>query len=494
MLKRSKMAPLTIEVSPNYWITPRVVEAVSEGLKHLPRINEIHLGITNPAPFLKTLFLDIGRSDYYYHTRGEPYILPENFLGGEAPHLTHIDLTRCHLRWDSTLLCNLTFLKVHNSGPPAPTLDQFLSALAGMRCWRSWIWRIPFRQTQTREETKRKSSLPRLRKLHTTCSLSESAIFFEHVHVPSSASLHVVAKCSDLLEIGSDTLELINQVCQKLPVVRDTTARLSNGVPTIKTLLVQSHGIGSGIIVEAWNNIPSSNRSTQFLREPATLPYTLNSLAYAPSSVGWLRLEFTWQNHDVIRQLHNQVVVAICNPLPLTQLRNLHVRNGYHDNVSSPAFAKTFGTLPKVNSLTVEGNSAYEFVDALNQQTGLERASPAPSSSSSTSLGRLWRSRSPQTLLHPLMDCLMQRYELKSEIYKLILERCTHLTGDDVVELEEIVTDVEWDGLEDGYTDTEDEEMDEDEYDDDMDVFGGEAYYGYGGAYSSDEDMMFLGF
>jgi len=533
MIKRSKMAPLTIEVNSNYWLTPRVVDAVGEGLKHLSRINEIHLsasrdnmdkllsGINRPAPFLRTLFLDIGRSDYYYHSRAEPYILPEDFLGGDAARLSHIELSRCHLHWDSSLLRNLTYLKVHNPGPPGPTLDQFVNALAGM----SQLEVLDLENTlpanaDTDSPEKPHVSLPNLRKLRAVGNLIECSILLEHVYIPSSTVIQIIAKCSEPPEIGSVTLGLINQVCQRLPVTRDSanaTARSGTSVPVIKSLLVQSTGMGSGVVVEAWNNVPSSKNKTPCAIIPASheSALTLNSFTSA-TSVGILKLEFTWQN-AVMKQLHNEVVVAICLPLPLTQLRNLHIRNGYHKSVNSPTFAKTFGSLPKVSSLTVEGNSAYEFVDALNQvhygghsssspDAMCMSPSPSPSPARTTVAFPALRTlklleadfdrdrEEANTLLQPLMDCLMYRSELKYEIHKLILERCTHLILAEVDRLEEIVADVEWDSLEYGYSDTEDDDMDED-YDEGMDIIGGgESYYGYGAAYvSSDEDMMFMG-
>ncbi|KAJ3890996.1 hypothetical protein GG344DRAFT_77325 [Lentinula edodes] len=527
MIRRSKMAPLTIEVTSNYWLTPRVVDAVSEGLKHLPRINELHLsasrdnmdkllsGINSPAPFLRTLYLDIGRSDYYYHSRAEPYILPEDFLGGDASRLSHIELTRCHLRWDSSLLRNISFLKVHNPGPPAPTLDQFIGALSGMPQLEILDLENTLPGTSDTEHTEKPGvSLPRLRKLRTVGSLQECAIFLEHVVVPSNATIHIMAKCSDIPDEGSPTIQLIHDVCQRLPVARETaTTSSATNSPLIKSLLVQSMGIGSGLIVEAWNSVAKSRPTTNALTPSREI--SLNPLATAPS-VGWLKLEFTWQS-AVLRQIHNDVVVAICRPLPLAQLRHLHIRNGYQDSVNSPTFARTFGTLPKVNSLTVEGTSTYEFVDALNYHTGSQSATGynglASSSSSNPNPGRPTLAfpalrtlklleadfdrdhEAENTLLEPLMDCLMHRYEHKSEIHKLILERCSHLNSEDVAELEGIVADVDWDHIECGYSDTEDEDMD-DEFDDEMDdVFGGEAYFGYGASYiSSDEDMMFMGF
>ncbi|KAJ3721381.1 hypothetical protein DFJ43DRAFT_1094890 [Lentinula guzmanii] len=526
MIRRSKMAPLAIEVTSDMWLTPRVLDAVSEGLKHLPRINEIRLsasrdnmvklltGINHAAPFLRTLLLDVGRSDYYYPSLSEPYMLPEDFLGGDTSHLSHIELTRCHLPWDSSLLRNITFLKVHNPGPPAPTLDQFIGALIGMPQLEVLDLENSLPATSDTESTEKLGvSLPRLRRLRTVGTINECAIFLEHVVVPSNATIHLAAKCSDPPEVGSSTLQLIRDVCQRLPVVRETASTSSSSnSPSIKSLLVQSTGGGSGVILEAWNSVPKIRSS--FTTLYPSRENSINPVSYVPS-IGWLKLELSWRN-SVTRRLHDEVIVAVCRPLPLTQLRNLHIRNGYPDSVSSPTFANTFGMLPKVNTLTVEGDSAYEFVEALSQHTGSQSGPGVDGvtvpSTSGPSPGRLTlafpalrtlklieadfdrENEMANTLLPPLLDCLMQRYEYKAEVHKLILERCTRLNSDDVQELEEIVADVDWDQIESGYSESEDEEMDD--YDEDgMDIYGGEAYFGYGPSYlSSDEDMMYLGF
>ncbi|KIK61738.1 hypothetical protein GYMLUDRAFT_243417 [Collybiopsis luxurians FD-317 M1] len=532
MIKRSKMAPLTIEVTSNYWLTPRVVDAVSEGLKHLDRINEIRLtasrdnmdkllsGISQPAPFLRTLYLDIGRSDYYYHSRAEPYTLPHHFLGDGVEEgtrdgtvrLTHIELTRCHLRWDSTLLSNLSYLKVHNPGPPAPTLDQFIGALAKM----PQLEILDLENTlpanaDTAFSEKPRVNLPRLRKLRVVGALEECAIFLDHVSVPSGATMHIVAKCADAPEQGSESLDLINSVCRRLPVVRDTVAN-SDSVPVIKSLKVQSLGPGSGVVVEAWNNNQGPKNKFPLITSHSDGPITLNSLVYA-HSVGWLRLEFSWHS-AAMRQLHNGVVAAACTPLPLSQLKTLHIWTAYHECINSPTFAKTFGTLSKISTLIVQGDSAYELVHALSPHTTVVTADRVSSSFSSLSFAptrptptfpalrtlKLLEAdfdrdhEARNTLLDPLKDCLTMRYEFRSEVNKLVLERCTHLTSDDVLELEDIVVDVDWDGLESGFSETEDEDMDDDFDDDPMDYFD-EPYFGFGEAYMSpDEDMMFMGF
>jgi len=56
------------------------------------------------------------------------------------------------------------------------------------------------------------------------------------------------------------------------------------------------------------------------------------------------------------------------------------------------------------------------------------------------------------------LDCLMERCERNAEIQTLCLDECSYLSSDDVERLEEIVVDVIWDGIEQGFTEEEDDD------------------------------------
>ncbi|KAE9396346.1 hypothetical protein BT96DRAFT_977537 [Gymnopus androsaceus JB14] len=361
MIKRSKMAPLTIQVIPEYPLTPRVVDAVSVGLKQLPRINKIHLlasgdnmykllsGVHDPAPFLRTLILDS------IHTRVESYVLRPDFLGGDAPQLTHVDLSSCHLSWDSCFLRNLIYLRMHYPGPPVPTLGQFIIALTGMPQLQvlDLDCALPD-STYTRTDEKSYVDLPCLRKLYIAGTLSECAIFITHVYIPPSATVHIKAICEQP-EKDSVTPGLINQVCRWLTVSRDTTKttiRSDAGIPLIKGLLVEMSKFE--LVIEAWGSESIAN--------PTTMCHPASTHRSATNS-GSLKLELNW-SRTVTSQLYNELVVAVCSLLPLRQLRNLLVKNEYP--VDSLTFVKAFGLLPNVHTVTIVSDSAKEVIEALN--------------------------------------------------------------------------------------------------------------------------------
>jgi len=158
------------------------------------------------------------------------------------------------------------------------------------------------------------------------------------------------------------------------------------------------------------------------------------------------------------------------------------LRLSHLDHVSLPAWRDTFGNLSKLHTLHVVANSPHSLIDAL---CGL----PLANTQKVTTTPVLRRRKSmvpafnfPQlrTLileatnfnesnegisLDKLLDCLMMRCEYKAEIHELRLDDCSYVLYDDIELLKEIVAEVQWDGIEQGFTD---DEVDED------------AYFGYG--------------
>ncbi|KAE9384564.1 hypothetical protein BT96DRAFT_644958 [Gymnopus androsaceus JB14] len=294
--------------------------------------------------------------------------------------------------------------------------------------------------TSTNATGKSRITLPNLRNLRITGALEECVTFLEHVHIPTAATTHVRATCSQIPQKGSTTLVLINQVCQRLPLVRgnkNMPAPPGTRVPVIKSLLVH---LSSRLYIQAWDDIPS---------EVALENVSPGSFANT-STAGWFKIEFAWEHTLVMDHLIDDVVAAICSPLPLLQLSNLHIDNSYSESSSYPACAKTFGSLPQITTLTIDGMSGHEkFVGAYTDVRDIAVASDRVNSGSD--FDRPNHAQGP-TLLYSLLDYLICREKLQHPIHKLYLEDCTHLTSEKVDELKEVV-DVRWDEIERGYDD-----------------------------------------
>ncbi|KAE9384561.1 hypothetical protein BT96DRAFT_644709 [Gymnopus androsaceus JB14] len=219
------------------------------------------------------------------------------------------------------------------------------------------------------------------------------------------------------------------------------TASPSTGIPAIKSLLVD---LSTSLYIQAWDDDPTEIGGS--LESSANIPIYVNT-----STPGWLKVEFDWEHGRM--DLFDNVAVAIFSPLPLLQLRNLHIDTSYHVHESStyyPGCAKIFGSLPQITTLTIDGASGHEnFFGACTNIQDI----PAASDGVSSGTGHPTPNRAQgATLLHSLLDYLMQREKLQYPIRELYLEDCIHLTSEEVEELEEVVG-VQWDKVERGYGD-----------------------------------------
>ncbi|KAE9410887.1 hypothetical protein BT96DRAFT_912306 [Gymnopus androsaceus JB14] len=425
MIERSKKAPLTIEFNlhSSQYLSHIVGDTIEEvHLSAPPGQMYILLYQTNqhPAPILHTLVLNCG---------SDSCSLSVDFLRCNAPRLLHVELTHCHLRWDSPLLCNLVVLKMRHPGPPAPTLDQFISVLAAM----PQLEVLDLEDTlpeypHTNSTEKPHVDLPCLRELHVVGTLEESVIFSDHISIPPSckATIHIKDVYSHPPWSCSETLGLINQVLERLPVVcrtHNTGTTSGTGIPLIKSLMVDLLDV---VDIHAWDSDSGS----------------LDFLSLAELQPGIFRLEV---DLDADTDQVNELVDAICGSLPLAQLYSLHVINAYPD-LDAMLF-KTFGVLPNVNTLTIDGNSAAELVDALSPHSAVHGPSSDGTSTSTHAmlLTIMEADFDRDTLLTSLKNCLMYRKELEHAIHKLVLQDCINLISTEVEELKEFI-DVNWDG------------------------------------------------
>ncbi|KAE9410864.1 hypothetical protein BT96DRAFT_912292 [Gymnopus androsaceus JB14] len=454
MIRLSKMAPLIVDLKTSLFQSEPssdTLEAIVESWKHFPRTVEICLetyspdtmdkllvGTNHPAPLLDSLSLSIkdfhllfsyGYADY---NNSRYCQLPENLLGGNVPRLSRVELSRCHLSWDSPLLRNLTMLKVCNPGPPAPTLDQFVSVLASMPQLEVLELRDALPENMTTTSTQKPHvDLPRLRELRIVCTLQEWAIFLEHV-VTSPKTIGALAVCSQPGSMG-----LINEVVHKtMP-----------GVPFIRILILQMVETGVSVMARG-RDLPLDTRPTS---------------CHVPTT-GWLEAHFN-QFSDIRHQL-DELVSEICSSLPLSQLNYLYFGSMKDRNLSAQTFVNVFMLMPRVNCLSVgesENHSfnAFALVTALHPpQTAIHDCSlsstePLHQALTLPSLRTLKLKQADfdqdcgngNTLLSILRDCLVRRKELECGIHKLILEHCLYLTPKKVAELNKVVN-VEWDKIE----------------------------------------------
>lgn len=473
MLKRSKMAPLVVRADLTY-MTPKMLDTVQSAMKHLPHTRELHISAMKlpmekilanamflDAPLLESLCLSNPRFGYASDLN---YTLPECGIFNGATRLRRLELTKCNLSWDSPLLTGLTHLKLHDFRSLLPTMSQMLDALERMPNLESLdledcLPTLPD-ATTTPPQPDRIVNLPHLSRIRLSSQILECANLLNHLCYSSSTSLRLNCKATDA------TYHEISSLIPALSNVRKNI-REGNEKP-IRCLTIE--GITTSCLrLQTWpyNNGPRNAPSR-------------------PSSR--VELELSWRHYG--RGTMERVVSELCHALPLTHLDTLHV---YDIDLPLTKWLRAFGGLSRLKNIHVRGPAACGLIEALHLVEECESKRNLRKTKAVLSAGVFFPGLKKLVLerahfldedvdfldLDELCNCLMQRYECKAEIRELQLIDCYHLSGREVELIRQIVVDVEWDEVEQGFSD---QYSDEDEFSD-----------GPYGSYDSDEDdIQFL--
>ena len=182
-----------------------------------------------------------------------------------------------------------------------------------------------------------------------------------------------------------------------------------------------------------------------------------------PSAQSQLQLVLTWPSPHP--RNHVKALTSAFDAMKLPFLTQLQIST--LDYIDPLTWVKTFGTLPLLNRVCVQGSAPNSFLDALVcKAKGAEKSETAYHKVSfpnlrhidleGTNFGANLFARPPMSItVDKLLDCLMERCERKAEVWGLCLYDCEFVSYDVVVRLEEVVVDVSWDGIMQGFTDAE---------------------------------------
>ena len=139
-----------------------------------------------------------------------------------------------------------------------------------------------------------------------------------------------------------------------------------------------------------------------------------------------------------------------------------HLQVSTLNYIDSLTWVKTFGKLPLLNRVCVQGSIPRSFFEALVYKT----QAAEKSAYCNLSFPRLCHidlegidfcTQYPESItVDDLLGCLMERCERKVEVQVLRLNGCYHISSDDVERLKEVVGDVIWDGISHEYWEYED--------------------------------------
>ncbi|KAK0467085.1 uncharacterized protein EV420DRAFT_664776 [Desarmillaria tabescens] len=470
MLKRSKMAPLTIVADLTY-MSPKILSVFDDAMKQVDRAAELNLtgdktmekyltDLTKRAPFLRKLCI----SQFYagYREVEEKIVLPDNFLDGQAPRLRHLNLNRCQVHWDSTLMQNLTYLRIVEPGDFRPTISQLVDVLKQM----PWLETLDLDHalpivsecTKTLPRPSHVISLPHLSLIRLTSNVLETANVLNHIDFPSTATMRLILHGTK--GTGTDFSSLVPTLSKSRTFAGGSSDKALKSAP-FKTLSLTSP-FQTDIRFSAFTTVnPSTSR----------VDYAIPAL----------ELHLSWRLDS--SGTKEQVAQTICRALPLAQLRVLRVFDPDCD-FKHMTWVDLFGSLPKLQKIEFSG-ATKTFAEALG-----EIKPPAPvDADQGYNLRR--KKQTPDSVYFPrlrsliltgtdfsdfsdvLLDALMVRAECGTEVQALTLSDCSHLYDEDVELLEEVVVEVAWDG----------HVLDSEMYDSDYDGYSDSLYddeYGHG--------------
>ena len=481
MIKRSKMASLAIKADLT-WVTPKILESVQIALRHNARIHELALIASSTTldklldnspinlPNLRSLSLAVPRKERFGTPFG--YILPESVLYGEFPYLRRLELTKCNIGWDSSLLNNLTHLKMCDvSSVARSTTNQVLDALESMSALEvldlhEALPLVPD-DAVLPLPVDRIVALPKLSHVAISSSVPECANLLQRITIPDTATIKLVCK-------GTDTTEHdFSSIFGILPCF-GVTSHADSGDKAFRSPLHVLHvqnAMPTSLLVQGWS-VAATSRD------------------FIPRSQPRIDLQLSWPRYDP--SVLEGVMAAACKSLPLTHLRCL--RLSHLDHVLSSTWVDIFGSLPKLHTLHATANSPLSLINGLCSvpatDTQISITSPIPRRRKATTPtinfphvrtlileAANFNDERQAMSFSSLMDCLTTRCEYKAEVHELRLDDCSYLLDEDIELLKEVVVNVGWDGIEQGFTDDEAEEdfdfgFGYDDLEPDIDVFG----------------------
>ena len=453
------MATLTVQVDFSYQaMISRSLDSIKSCLSHMIRLGEINI-TTVQASTLEKLFQDLPKSAPQLHTfrissnplGGSAFTIPEDFLA-DTERLQCIHLVKCKIGWDSPLLTGLVRLTLHDSLKDNASTIQFLHALQRMPALTDLDLQnsIPYDSGET--STYPIVELPCLRVLRISSDVGEATTVLRHITFPSSVLLNLTCKETHSAKIDfSKFLSLL------------ATKFLSSLV--IRSLIVTD--LQNGLRFEAW-------------------PTALRGFFYIPPCQ--LNLVLTWPTllPPNEPQNHAKVLIAVFDSMTLHALTNLQLSTSHR--IDSKTLLKTFARPPLLERVNVTSDAAHSFFTALIHKTkAANKSITAYRTVSFPRLRCIYLDGTDFTGVGTnlgsisavmLMDCLMERCERNAEVQELHLENCYNLFEDDVEGLREVVVNVDWDEVEQTFSESEEEIY----YDSDgntIDDFASDDYYDY---------------
>ncbi|KIY53370.1 hypothetical protein FISHEDRAFT_33448, partial [Fistulina hepatica ATCC 64428] len=474
MLKRSKKSPLYIIAEMTY-MTPKMVETVQLALQSLDRTRELSITASTGglqrlfrhtlsyAPVLESLTIHNSRYPYVVDSG---FNIPDSFLRGDAPRLRRLEIVQCQLRWDSPFLTGLTHLKIVDlMEHRRPTIDQLVNVLDKMPCLEllHLVDALPTLSKSVMQppHVSVKAVLPKLRMLFLTATVVECAQVLDAIEYPEWATVRLAVNTVPASEVDFSSI---------FPTLGRVQGGNASANP-VRHMHVKRLGF-SALRVSCWTD-KQEPPPTVLVSNPACFEL---SLICSPAG-----------DTDAAARIP---IGRICAAFPVQHLRTLVF--DYMERVSVRTWLDSFATLPKLRKVSVLGDFAttLSFIRAMSTILADAHQPTVKSRVPRIAFSRLrdvhledvnFKPEDELCAFEALRECLIVRQECQAGIRNLGLVECNCLTNEQFAVFQELVPDLQWDGV------TRDKRHDElDDEDDPDDAF----YYLAGGAYPSDDEDL----
>lgn len=414
MFERSKKAALVVI----YRSPGSLRKCFQQIFSQLPRIKSLQLCSypwevnrildclsSQPAPSLQTFKFSIARKS---HTRVIKPISDAIFQG-QAPLLRSVELTECTFSWTSCIFSGLRTLDVRRIGSASyPTLSQLLSALRRMSELEQLALGLSSRISEDIELSDQ-VPLTRLKSITLdACTLRNAVSLFSCLAFPVNVKIAL-----NLAPIGSCLSDLFSAMYKDPdgpgPIIRSMRASLS----------YHTFGVQFGTSVTFKSGYLWDPRDDDIL---LSIHFKCSSSTRKPP-----------------------IIFDMCQMVPHRQIQSLFVTTslGLQDNF----WRIGSGDLPELESIQLSGPCNIRSLIAVLQSGGIRGSDMVYPSLHALELENIDFGCGE---VEELQDLVIMRAGHGAGIHDLRLVKCRNLVGDKVQLLKEVVTDVNWDGLEEG--------------------------------------------
>lgn len=357
------------------------------------------------APLLQTFKFSVARKS---HTRVFGPISDAIFKG-RAPSLRNVELTECTFSWTSCIFSGLRTLDVRRIGSASyPTLSQLLSALRRMPELERLTLGLSSRISEDTEPSDQ-VPLTRLKSIALdTCTLRNAVSLFSCLVFPVDVKIAL-----NLAPIGSSLSDLFSAIHKDPdgpgPIIRSMRAILS----------YHTFGIQFGTSMSLKSEYFWDPRDDDI---PLSIQFKCSSSTRKPP-----------------------IIFDMCQMVPRRQIQSLFVTSSLclRDNFWRVGSAD----LPGLESIQLSGTCNIRSLIAVLQSGGAQGSDVVYPSLCALELKSIDFGCGEA---EELQDIVIMRASHGVGIHELRLVKCRNLVDNRVQLLKEVVTDVDWDGHEEG--------------------------------------------